>query len=251
MNKLFILIFFISYISADVMYEMEVKTQNLTGIGDFEALIRNFIKGDKMRSEFITKNSKPVSPSNFTITRLDKGVIWVFDNEKKEYSELSLDHNNLDMNDPANDSLFPVIEVKKLNTTKKILDINCEGYKVSVKTQIDNDSCKITQKMWMGRDFPGYDEIIFFTKKTLGNFSEQNLLGVNKKILKILQKKISEIEGFPMEIQFSIEIYSSELEMYWATNTTSIIKKISFVPITEKVFEIPEGYKFNNNAKNN
>jgi len=249
MKKFFVLIFLCSSIYADVMYEMETTSQGMMGMGEGITVIRNFIKGDRMRTELKTKSPMLGEIEKFTIIRLDKGVVWVLDNENKEFSEIPLNTVLAETSAAETQDILPEIKIEKFDETKAILKIICDKYVISMNIKSNNDDLQIIQTMWLGTDFSGYNEIMAFNKKILNNITEPSIIGFDKKVIKELQKRISETNGFPLEIEFSLNMQNQGMEIL--LKTKSIIKKISTVPISDKVFEIPEGYQLNTSLKSN
>ncbi|MEO0094588.1 MAG: hypothetical protein ABIL46_06245 [candidate division WOR-3 bacterium] len=239
MKKLLIIAFLFSIIYADVTYEMETVTQGIMSIGNAIMTIRNFIKGDCMRTEIKSENSPEGKMGIVTITRLDKGVVWILDTEKKEFLEIPVNEEKFDTDLEPLD-FIPEIKIERMNETKKILKVSCTKYLISININLENGIMQINQTMWVGKDFPGYNEIMTFNKKMQSSINGTTIPGLDNKIFKELQKRISEIDGFPMEMELTVNIDSegTQIEM----KSANIIKKLSTVPISDRVFEIPEGY---------
>lgn len=249
MNRIFILIFFITNIFSDVMYEMERTSQGFTLMGEETTHIRNFIKGDLMRTEIKMKHPILGKIERITIVRLDKGIVWILDNEHKEYSEFPLKSDSTEIQTAKIPEILPAIKIEKLKESKEILKINCDKYTVSLTYKSDNDTIEMLQTIWLGKDFVGYDEIMGFNKKMLNTINFPSVPGIDNIIIKEFQKSISEIEGFPLELELNLKMQNQELDI--SLLTRNIVKKISTVPISNKVFEIPEGYQLNTSVKTN
>lgn len=249
MNRIFILIFFITNIFADVMYEMERTSQGFTLMEEEMTLIRNFIKGDLMRTEIKTKTSITEEVEKIMILRPDKGIVWIIDNEHKEYSEFPLKSDSTEVQTAKISEILSEIKIEKLKESKEILKINCDKYTVSLTYKSDNDTIEMLQTMWVGKDFVGYDEIMGFNKKMLNTINFPSIPCIDNKIIKEFQKSISEIDGFPLELELNLKMQNHELDI--SLLTRNIVKKISTVPISNKVFEIPEGYQLNTSVKTN
>uniref|UniRef100_A0A7C4TGS2 DUF4412 domain-containing protein n=1 Tax=candidate division WOR-3 bacterium TaxID=2052148 RepID=A0A7C4TGS2_UNCW3 len=233
-----LLIFYFLY--GDVMYEMVTTTEGMMGMGKSESLIRNFIKGKFMRTEVITQHPVLGEIKNISIVRLDKNVIWVLDEGKKEYTELRLSENLADTIEI--DTTLPLnIKVEKFNDKKTILKTECEKYVVNMEVKSSEGNATLIQTMWVGKDIPGYDEIVGFNEKFTGagmGMLQGPMMGIDKESFRQFREKISEIEGFPLETELSLT-----MEEGFSIKTKSEITKITTVPISDKVFEIPEGYK--------
>ncbi len=247
MKRIILLLFcfVISSNYADVMYEVETRTTGITGFEEGGALIRNFIKGDRMRTEVNAENPQLGKMENLTITRMDKGVVWIIDQQNRVFTEIPLD-TGLAIDLPLEaDSVQPEISIVKSDETKEILKVICEKYIVTMKTKSRDDSIEVLQTMWVGKNFPGYAEIVRFNRKAAFSIRELRIIGIDDSAVKQLAQRISKIEGFPLELEFNIKLKNQEYE--FALKTVSVVKKISTVPISHKVFEIPEGYQPNNN----
>ncbi|MEO0184365.1 MAG: DUF4412 domain-containing protein [candidate division WOR-3 bacterium] len=241
MGKILVLVLICSNIFADVMYEMETSSEGYMGMGEDTILVRTFVKGDRMRTEIKTKNSLLGEMEQCIITRLDRGVAWILDKDRKEFSEIPLSADSgLSVSEEIGDSM-PEIKIEKTDETKQILDILCEKYILMMKINSDNEDLEIKQIMWLGKDFCGYDEIMMFKQKMLSSIAEPTIVGFNGKSIQELRKKISDFDGFPMEIEINLTMQNQGLNM--AFKTTSVVKKITTVPISDRVFEIPENYK--------
>lgn len=250
MNRLFIFIFLISNIYADVMYELENTSLGLMEMDQGTTLIRNFIKGDLMRTEIKTNNPILGEIEKITmIIRLDKGVVWVLDNEHKEYSEFPLKPDYIEIKTTEMPETLPEIKIEKLKENKKIFKVNCDKYVVSLTFKSDNDTIEMAQTMWLGKDFAGYEEIMGFNKKMQNAISTPSMPGIDNRVIRELQKHISEIDGFPLEMELNLKIQNQGIED--SLQIRSMIKKISTVPISNRVFEIPEGYQLNNSIETN
>ncbi|MGB9720773.1 MAG: DUF4412 domain-containing protein [bacterium] len=239
--KTLLLILLCSGIFADVMYEMETTSQGYMETGESITLVRTFIKGDRMRTEIKTNNSLLGEMEQNLITRLDKGVLWLLDKDRKEFLEIPLNADSEESFSDENTDSMPEIRIEKSEETKKILDVVCEKYVITMSINSDNDDLQITHIMWLGKNFSGYDEIMNFKQKMLSSIAEPTIVGINKKSIQEIRKKISDFDGFPMEIEINLHVQNQGLKM--ALKTTSIVKKITTVPISDRVFEIPETYK--------
>jgi hypothetical protein len=237
MKKFFLLGLLSFFIYADVMYEMETTTKGMAGMADGITITRNFIKGEWMRTEIKSENNLLGSIEKIIITRLDKGVIWLLDKEKKEYIEMPI---NLDAIRTFSDSFktLPEIKIEKMDETKTILKIECKKYQISAEINSPEGSFNLRHTLWVGKNFPGYNDIMAFNNKMQGSIGDIDIPGIDNKVLKEVKKKVSEIDGFPMEMELIINMGEEGMEI----RSTSTITKISTVPISDRVFDIPEGY---------
>ena len=244
-NRLVFLLIFGLFLYGDVMYEMLTTTQGMMGMGDSETMMRIFIKGDRSRTEIISKSASLGEFTNIYIVRLDKRVVWTFDDSNKKYTEVTLEANlNAEPEKPL-DSMAakPQIKVEATGEKKKLLENDCEKVIVLLKLDTKETDFDLTQTMWVAKDLQGSEEIIAYNKKLTeigGGMMQAAQLGIDKKSLQGFMNKINEINGFPLELELDMEINFEEIAM--TTTTKSQVTKISVVPISDKVFEIPEGY---------
>lgn len=240
MKKYFIFILFIAITYADVMYEMETRSEGVMALNAATATVRNFIKGDRMRTEIKSESPLLGHIEKTIITRLDKGILWILDNDKKEFFTEQL--NGVILESPVDTiDIPPEIKVEEYEITKEILKILCKKYVISLDVKSDDGNMHITQTMWIGKDFPGYSEIMSFNRRLQENIIEFNVQGVDNRLLREFQKKVQNINGFPMELELNFNMGMEDTMM--AIKTVSVVKKISTVPISDKVFEIPDGYR--------
>ncbi len=241
MKKIVAIMFIFSFIYGDVMYEMETRTSGKLSAVEQITTTRNFIKGDRMRTEIKSCSPGMDNLTFVSITRFDKGIVWFLNTDKKEYMEIRLvDEGSVQVSGDTINTI-PELKIEKSGESKEILNIKCEKYFLSIDINSGNEKTKITQTMWIGNNFPGYTEIKRFNKRILeSNYGTDNS-GATNQLIEKLRRKISEIDGFPLELEIILKIKSEneEVEM----KTSSIIKKISTVPISDRVFEIPDGYK--------
>jgi len=236
---LFLIIFVVlSY--GDVVYEMSTVTRGMMGMGDSNSNIRVFIKGDMSRTEITPIDTAIHGVPDAVIMRLDKGVIWVLDDEHKEYSETVI-NETADIPASAGDSeavKLPEIKVEKTGKKKVILQKECEEVTLSMSLDADGGDLSLTQTLWVTTDVPGYEELSCFTEKVtaLGVTMSSSSLTADKKAYHAFQQKLNEIEGFPLETDISMSMGSVTFSV---TNT---ITKIDTISIHPRVFEIPAGY---------
>ncbi len=231
-----------SLLYGDVMYEMLTTTEGMMGMGG-ETLVRNFIKGAWIRTETITRNPLLGEVTNISIVRMDKNVVWILDKDKKEYSEIPLGAGE-DIEPVDSAGIIPEISIQRCGEKKTILKSECEKYIISMKAQSKEGAIILTQTLWVTKDLPGYEEITELGRR-LGilarNMGQNQLLGIDRESLRRLQEKISAIEGFPLTTELDFIIPQEEESLSFKTR--SEVTKIDTVPISDKVFEIPPGYR--------
>lgn len=240
---LIILIFLLGvFLYGDVMYETFTKTEDMMGIDGSEIMSRMFIKGDYSRMEATSKSAMAGEVTSTVIVRFDTGVMWVLDSDNKQYSEIKLGEAT-EPEIEKEDKEETEIVVEKTGKKKVILEKECEEVVVSMKIESDDGNMNFTQTLWVTKDIPCYEEINDFTKKLIEKgvkSSSADILGGNQKSFEEFQKKIQEVEGFPLE--HDMEMTVSSEEMSFSLKTHSTVTKIDDKPIDQKVFEIPEGY---------
>jgi hypothetical protein len=230
----------------DVMYEMATTTGDATGLSNSESMIRTFIKLDCSRTEITVESALTGPIVNAYIVRLDKREIWMLDPVNKEYSIMPLGEdaqNGASEEGMDSSNIVPEIKVQSLDEKKTLLEVECQKYLVEMKINSPDRGVTLSQTMWISREIPGYEEISSFNKRLVamaGGVAQQSMGGIDKKAFRDFQEKIAGIDGFPLEIDMDFSMPEEDLD--FKLKTHSIVKKVSIVPISDKVFEIPEGY---------
>lgn len=246
MHRLFIVLLFGIFLYGDVMYEMVTTSEDMMGMGG-ESTMRVFVKGDYLRTEATSKSPMTGETTDITIIRLDKRAIWTLDPEEKEYTETKIEQfeepkQQATPEEEANVEM-PEIKVEKTGEKKKILNKNCEKIVISMDATSEEGVMTFTQTMWITEEIPGFQEINNFNKKMsdLGiSQSSATKMGGHKESYEELQKKTSEIEGFPLELDLDMTMGAEE--MMFSIKMHSIVTNFNTTPIDKKVFEIPTGY---------
>ncbi len=229
-----------SMLHADVMYEMVSTSEGMMGMKG-ETNMRIFVKGDRSLTEMSAENPMGGNMTDTKIIRLDKGVIWSIDHEKKTYSEMEIAQEAPAMEQTEEDMPMPDLVVERTGEKKKILGKDCEKVVVTMDIKDDEGATTLTQTMWVTKDVPGYEEIQNFQQHMTGQGSmSPGMMGGNKKTFEEFQKKTGEIEGFPLEIDMEMTMGAQGMSFSFMTH--SEVTKIETTPISDKVFEIPAGY---------
>ena len=236
-----LLVCFASTLYGDVMYEMVSTTEGMMGMKG-ETNMRIFVKGDRSLTEMTADDPRGGSMTDIKIIRLDKGVIWSVDHDKKEYTERSITSMQPEPEQAEEDIPMPNLKVVVTGEKKKILNKDCEQVIVTMDVEDEDGAMTFKQTMWVAKDIAGYDEIRDFqTQMSESDFSGSSaMMGANKKHYEDFQKKISEIEGFPLEIDMEMVMGAEGMSFSFLTHSEVI--KIETKPINSKVFEIPAGY---------
>lgn len=245
-HRLFLILLFVVFVYADVMYEMKTTTEGMMGMGG-ETMMRVFVKGDCSRTETTSDSPMTGETTDITIVRLDKGTIWTIDPEKKEYTETTFEEISKIKEEVKGEEEaeveMPEIKVEKTGEVKKILDKDCEKVVLSMDATSEEGTLTFTQTMWVTKDVPGYQEINNFNKKLseLGvRSSPSTMMGGSKKSYEEFQQKTSKIEGFPLEIDLDMTMGAEG--MSFAIKMHSVMTNFDTNPIDQRVFEIPKGY---------
>ncbi len=245
LKSIIIFLFLAILLHADIMYEMTTNTTGMMGMGDSETFMRIFIKGDRSRTEVKSTSTTLGELANTYIMRLDKSVMWTLDDANKKFMETSLKFTADDNPavKPESTLIKPDVKIEFTGETKKILDHDCKKINVKLKLNGDANNFDLTQTMWMAESLPGVDELKAYNKKLIevgGGMMQSAPVGIDKKALEEFMNKTNEINGFPLEIEFSMSINVEEMVM--EVKTSSVVTKFSVVPISNKVFDLPEGY---------
>lgn len=236
------LCFFVSILYGDVMYEMTSTTAGMMGMKS-ETHMRVFVKGDRSLTEVTGEAPMSGDISDTRIIRLDKGVMWSIDHENKQYTEYAFKELAAVAGDSSEQDIeMPDIKVITTKEKKTILNKECEQVIVSMESKGEDGNVTFKQTMWVTKDIPGYKEIQDFQKKIIeeGLGSSSAAMGHNRKSYEDFQKKISGIEGFPLEIDMEITMAGEGMSFTMTTN--SEVTKVETKPISDKVFEIPPSY---------
>lgn len=237
------LLCFACFLFGDVMYEMVSTSEGMMGMKG-ETNMRIFVKGDRSLTEMTADSPMAGTMTDTKIIRLDKGVIWSLDHENKEYTEHSMADMSQEPGAGEEEAEIPTHTLKVVRTgeKKKILNKDCEEVIVTMDVEGEEGTMALKQTMWVTKDIPGYKEIQKFQQQmSESDFASSSaMMGGNKKSYEDFQKKISEIEGFPLEI--NMEMIMGAEGMSFSFVTHSEVTKIETKPINDKVFEIPASY---------
>lgn len=234
-----ILFFLLISLHGGVMYEMETRME-----GEQVAILRVFIKGDRSRTEILTGiDSLGEGGSRETfLLRLDKKVMWQLDDANRTYIETGLAAGEPGMDDVDTiDSPYD-IALKMDGEKKKILDRECKKVVLTLTAKPPMAGIGITQVMWVAESLPGMAEIKNFYSQLIaggGNPLPNSVPGMDARLLRDCALKIIELCGFPLEMELTAGFGT---EPGLAITVKSQITKISEVPISDRVFDLPDGY---------
>jgi hypothetical protein len=143
------------------------------------------IKGDKSHSVISTKVDGGMMGmlghggprEDIRITRLDKGIIWELDPEKKTYKESSLESLKADLDQAEetpeeetaeDDEYVWSVEITDLEGTQKIAGYECRGVlgrAIGVRKDGRPDTAFITYEQWLSEAIPGMAEVEAYNEK--------------------------------------------------------------------------------------
>lgn len=226
----------------DVMYEMTSTMSGMMGMQG-QSEMRVFIKGDRSLTEMTAQDPMGGTVADTRIIRLDREVIWSIDHEHKTYREYTFK----DMSAAAEGSdtaglQMPDVTVTRTGEKKSLLGRECEEVIVAMSVANEQGTITFTQKMWVSKDFPGYAEVQDFQRQIAasGMGASSAMMGMDRASYEAFQQKISEIEGFPLEIDIDVQLGGEGMSI--AMNAHSTVTKIETTPINDRVFEIPPSY---------
>lgn len=225
-------------VAAQVIIESVMRSDGFMGQGAFESNTKTFIQGDAQRTEtqlrFTGSIMKHFSPkgTEIDITRLDKQLIWKFNDQQKTYrettfaemkelleqgkSEFQEQQPPMEMEDDRESDYQweePVVKVEKLGDKQKINGFDCEHYLVSVMTVGTHketgvkDTLTFVSDLWntkgLGeaektlKDFQKkYMDALGFDKPDNMGLAMLSSLYLNQ--MKDLEKEVGKLEGYPI-----------------------------------------------------
>jgi hypothetical protein len=242
---IFLILLFGTLVYGDVMYEMQTTTEGMMGMGG-QTVMRVYVKGDYSRTETMSE-SETAEPTDITIIRLDKGVVWNLNPTKKEYTKTTFDEisaaaEGIEGEEEPGIEL-PEIKLEKPGNKKKILGKECEQIVVSMDaTSEEGGEATFTQTMWVTKEIPGYMEIVAFNKKmpVIGIKSSTPMMGGSTKSYTEFQEKLKDIEGFPLELDMDMTMGAEG--MSFSITMHSVVTGFDTKTLDKSLFEIPAGY---------
>jgi len=170
--------------AADVVIKQKTAV-DMMGFMNMDMDGTQYVKGDKSYTGGETKMKGGMAAmmggggaSEFAeITRLDKGVLWHLQPDKKTYTETNLSEFKEDMakgqqNMPAEDDDADqydwTVKVTASDASENINGFDCKkitGDASGVKKDDPEDKVHIVYEYWYARDVAGYDELLSHYKK--------------------------------------------------------------------------------------
>jgi len=244
-------------IFGQITYKTKVTSYGFMSMGAFESTTKAYLQGDAQRSDsklkFTGAFMKMLSPKGTVtnIIRLDKELVWNFNDKKKKYTEQTFDEMrktfeeygeagySQDMQGVSTDEDYeeeykwskPVVTVKNLKENKNINEFNCKHYLASVTTvgtHIETgikDTMLFVSDLWNASDVSKKMELVNdFNKKymkALGFDVPENqglamIAGMYKEHMQTLADEISKLKGYPivndMKLTMTKNLASAEQE---------------------------------------
>jgi len=226
-------------IFGQITYKTKVTSYGFQGMGAFESTTKTYLLGDAQRTDtklkFTGAFMKMLSPKGTVtnIIRLDRELVWNFDDKKKKYTEQTFDEMRAvfeeygeagysqDIQGSSTDEDYeeeytwskPVVKVKNLKETKSINEFSCQHYLASVTTvgtHIETgikDTMLFVSDLWNANNVSKKMELEYeFNKRYLkaigidipDNQGLAMIAGMYKEHMQTLADKISKLNGYPI-----------------------------------------------------
>jgi hypothetical protein len=221
-----------------ITFETKMTSDGFMGMGAFKSTTKTYLIEDAQKTEtklkFTGAIMKMFSPKGTTsnIIRLDKELIWAFDDRKKRYTEQTFDEIRKTFEEfgqagyaqqmsqgssPEEDYEVeyewskPVVNVKNLKETKTINGFNCLHYLASVTTVGTHletgikDTMLFVSDMWNAKDVSKKMELVYdFNKRymdAIGFDVPENqglamITGMYKEQMQTLTDEVSKLQGY-------------------------------------------------------
>lgn len=226
--------------TGQVTFETKVTSYGFMGMGAFESTTKTFLRTDAQRTDtklkFTGSVMKMFSPKGTVtnIIRLDKELIWDFNDKKKKYTEQTFDEIRKsfeELGQAGSDQQMaggappeedyeaeykwskPTIKVKNLGEKKTINGFSCQHYLVSVTTvgtHIETgikDTMLFVSDLWNAKGVSKKMDLVNdFNKrylKAIGFDIPENqglamIAGMYKEHMQTLGDEISKLKGYPI-----------------------------------------------------
>lgn len=226
--------------TGQVTFETKVTSYGFMGMGAFESTTKTFLRTDAQRTDTKLKFTGPVmkmfSPKGTVtnIIRLDKELIWDFNDKKKKYTEQTFDEIRKsfeELGQAGSDQQMaggalpeedyeaeyewskPKVKVKNLGEKKTINGFSCQHYLASVTTvgtHIETgikDTMLFVSDLWNAKGVSKKMDLVNdFNKrylKAIGFDIPENqglamIAGMYKEHMQTLGDEISKLKGYPI-----------------------------------------------------
>lgn len=219
-----------------ITFETKVTSDGFMGMGAFKSTTKTYLIEDAQKTEtklqFTGAMMKMFSQKGTTtnIIRLDKKLVWNFNDRKKKYTEQTFEEIKKTMQQvgeyqsqpmPEQDEdyeadyewLKPVVKVKNLKETKIINGFNCQHYLASVTTvgtHIETgikDTMLFVSDLWNAKGVSKKMDLVNdFNKRymkaigfdVLENQGIAMIAGMYKEQMQTLADEVSKLQGYPI-----------------------------------------------------
>ena len=236
--KLFavIAITLLQLVFGQITFETKLTSDGFMGMGAFKSTTKTYLIEDAQKTEtklkFTGAIMKMFSPKGMTtnIIRLDKKVVWNFNDRKKKYTEqtfeeikgmMQLGGEYKSQQMPEQDENYeseyewkkPAVKVKNLKESKTINGFNCQHYLASVTTVGTHletgikDTMLFAADLWNAKNVSKKMDLVNdFNKrylKAIGfDFPENQglamIAGMYKEQMQTLENEVSKLQGYPI-----------------------------------------------------
>lgn len=230
--------------AADVQITQRTVSEGLGGFGDGTNVSTQWIAADKARSEdefTYTGRFKTLvgrePKSSVSITRLDRGLIWTLEPEKKLYTEMTFEDMARLMREglagaeaqvaeaegrgaPQDAGMTFTVDVKKTGAKQEIngfacgqVLITCVGRPEKTAEGAEHSEVRLVMDQWLTPSLPGQDEVQAFYRRMaekLGVDEEMRRMGpmaarMYGNAMKAMAEELKDVKGFPVRSTFTIE----------------------------------------------
>jgi len=275
--------------SADIMVSREVKFDGIQGMGASTKTTQTWFSGNRQREQDIADKkatsflAKLASNDKVRITRLDKKVMWIVDDPKKRYQEVSLtttptesksESDPTDGSDPEKPGK-PTSRVSKAEfkvvaggQKKTINGYPCQDYTLTALIEIEDleshekSGLKMITTLWttpetgpiakLQQEETAYAKAWAQAIGGAAHSSDMQVMGsaMMAGLMGTGEKELSKaLAGMPAEMK-KVKGYPILTRVEWSGTdagvsvaTTTEIKSISSEPLPASLFEVPAGYK--------
>jgi hypothetical protein len=207
---------------ADLTVKEQTQMSGMMGMLSSKGAETTYIKSDKMRTEGRTEMGGAMggmmqggggskTTDVVTITRLDKGVLWMVNNDDSTYVEIPLKGTAVDS--VSEGFKIKDISVKKTGQTKEIIGYKCEGVEVDMTFEITTREGKQTQVQtysiknlfWMRPEVKDLEELRHFWDQMVDVARVSQKGSPMAEAMGPLFAKIKEIQGVPLGMEMTME----------------------------------------------
>ncbi len=250
-----IAIVLVQLVFGQVTFETKVTSAGFMGMGAFESTTKTYLRSDAQRTDtklkFTGTFMKMLSPKDATTTniiRLDKELVWNFNDREKKYTEQTFEETKKMMQQgseyksqpmPEQDEDYeseynwkrPVVKVENLKESKTINGFNCQHYLASVTTvgtHIETgikDTMLFVSDLWNAKNVSKKMDLVNdFNKrymKAIGFGVPENqgfamIVGMYKEQMQTLADEVSKLHGYTI---------TNDMKMTMTKNLSSVAQE--------------------------